>query len=148
MASKKELVPGPPRYCRCGAKLARDNREDECSPCQVSAVRRENERLVVAEEIRRTRSRSMVRMRWDLLPDHVPLCGTYDKLGPDVVRACVYWYAKTGDWEVVADETGVQRLEVRRLMQREAAREIISLMIEDGVWPEGAPTGGRKIGAR
>lgn len=73
----------------------------------------------------------------------VPLAGIYDKRGPEVVRACVYWWAKTQDWDIVSDEVGMQRLEVRRCMERKAAREVIALMIEEGVWPEGANTGGR-----
>lgn len=109
----------------------------------MSATRRENARLAAAEELRYTRRRSMLQMRRDLELEDIPLCGSYDRLGPELVRACVYWYARTGDWDLVSDETGLQRIEVRRCLTRAAAREIIDFMLEEGTWPEGAPTGGR-----
>lgn len=109
----------------------------------MSAHRRESERIAAADELRKSRQKSMWLMRQELRLEDVPLCGTYDRLGPDLVRACVYAWATTGDWDLVCDMTGLQRMEARRCMEREGAREMVALMMEEGTWPEGAPTGRR-----
>lgn len=140
----QEIEPAPPRYCHCGARIARDNLENECSPCQVSAAARERERLAADDHLRRTLGRETYRQRHDLHFSDVPLVASYDRLGPELVRKVIYYWAKLGDLDNVADEVGLQRLEVRRCIERAAAQEVIELMLEEGLWPEGAATGTRR----
>lgn len=144
MRLPEKTAPAPPRYCECGAKIARDNTESTCSPCTVSANARELERLASSEDIRRLRRRQLSGDRANLTMSMVPLCGTYDRLGPDLVRECVYWWAKTGDAELVAYELDMKRIEVTRCLSRVPAQEIIDLMLEEGTWPDGAPLGKRR----
>lgn len=137
MAYKKDLLPAPPRYCRCGTRLARDNRDDECSPCQVSAAMRSAEAGV---EVSKRKARERLAREMLQLED-VPITTVYDRQTPQAIQKIVYHFAKTGDYELTADACEMSVHIVRRALRRVAARSVIELMIEDGTWPEGASKG-------
>lgn len=137
MAYKKDLLPAPPRYCRCGTRLARDNRDAECSPCQVSAAMRvaEASEAVVKRKARERLSREMLSL------EDVPITTVYDRQPPQIIQKIVYHFAKTGDYDLTADACELSTHSVRRALRRVAARSVIDVMIEDGTWPEGASKG-------
>lgn len=129
--------PPETRYCRCGARIARDNREPLCSPCQVreseDAYRREQAKVERARE----RTRELYRGRISVKLEDVPLPGEHDKEQPEIVRLAVFNYARTGDHRLAANATGISEGTIRNLLRRPAARGIIELMVEEGTWPAG-----------
>lgn len=143
MALPKQKPPAPTRYCRCGARIARDNPEDECSPCQHSETRRARESTSAAEELRNTRAREIYRQRTGLNIEDVPLSGEDDRLGAECVRDVVFTYARMGSYHLAAEYLGMNVHEVRACIRRSAARETIDYLIEEGLWPEESPQGKR-----
>lgn len=125
------------RHCRCGARIARDNRELLCSPCQV----RESEDLYQLEQERiaraSARTRELYEGRVRVRLEDVPLPGEWDREPPEIVRMAVFNYARTGEYRYAADATGITESTLRRILRREAARSIIELMVEEGTWPAG-----------
>lgn len=129
-------APTEPRYCRCGARIARDNREEECSPCQARERDRQHA-LAVANAERRGRVELETRaLRSGLVLADVPLPGEPDELGSETVRRIVYFYALKGDYGAVAQSVGFRKRIVSDCLKRPAAQSIIELMIEEGTWPE------------
>lgn len=128
------------RRCGCGTILARDNEEDECSPCQNAAMNRHLAwmRSVTGRELREGRSRRYMRQKLKLW--EVPLPGLPDALEPARLQRVVYHWAKSGSPERTAESCNLTVADVIAALRGEAAEEMIELMIEEGSWPEGAPT--------
>lgn len=135
----QQLAPDVERRCRCGARLARDNHDELCSPCDNTQRESALEWSIRMAEDKRRRQLEAYRKRATLKLNDIPLMGEYDKAGPDVVQQAVFHYAVSGDFDIVADQIGVQRGEAIRILKRTAAQQTIDFMVEEGTWPEGIP---------
>lgn len=135
MPPRNPSSPPVTRHCRCGARIARDNREELCSPCQAAQFQRDLDRRVREAAERRARPRSVYAARKALTLADVPHTDEPDPLPQPEVRAIVLAYARTGDYDLTADEVGHQRVDVMRCLRRAAAMTMIDYMVEEGTWP-------------
>lgn len=121
------------RCDHCNAILARDNRDELCSPCGSRREQIKFEREVAAWKRRRNYSSDAIR---ELEPIDVPMPTASDSLQPEVIMRIVYFFAKTkGNQRQTAMRANVPAKSVAGCLRREAARGIVQSMIEDEIWP-------------
>lgn len=114
--------------------------ESICSPCEhtISQIDMAREATPWALECEIARSRKYMRNKLKLW--EVPLPGIPDEIEPAKLQEIVFHFARTGELNATARRSRMQSAPVYMALRREAAVEMIESMVEEGTWPEGAPT--------